>query len=181
MTSRRRQSLFSVEYSLLDHGIAVLCHSDEPKSKHQASNKSVMTTHSNKQNEKVLFKHDIVRNLAREVLEYHLNGMEYRRKESDDLCKEIITDIQKKMAVLNYERYKVVCTCILSSIDKPPMFLESRLLWNSKLTCVDSDSYVDFVFKNEEFYAIVTIFAIYSQSDPEWTNRTLLSNLVTTT
>ena len=159
----RRTSLFSAENPLLDHGIAVVCHADHPKN--NFGNTKLLNIEENDLVEEFLFNDDIVRHLMREVFEYRLNGIEYRKKEGDELCKHIITDIQKKIAVLDYKCYKMICTCVLSAIDKPPLWLESRSTWNSELTSADKDRFVEFVFKNKEFYAIATVFGMYNDKD----------------
>lgn len=160
----RRTSLFALENPVLDHGIAVVCHADHPKNEHFGHTKLMNIQEDDLQDES-LFNDDIVRHLMREVFEYRLNGIEYRKKEGEELCKHIITDIQKKIAVLDYKRYKIICTCVLSAIDKPPLWLESRSTWNGELTSADKDRFVELVFKNKEFYAIATVFGMYNDKD----------------
>lgn len=158
----RRKSLFALENPVLDHGISVVCHADHPRNEHFGNTKLIQ---EDKMLEDFLFNDDIVRHLMREVFEYRLNGIEYRKKESDELCKHIITDIQKKIAVLDYKCYKIICTCVLSAIDKPPIWLESRSIWNSEMTSADRDRFVELIFKNKEFYAIATVFGVYNNKD----------------
>ena len=166
----RRTSLFALENTVLDHGIAVVCHADHPKNE-CFSNPKLGNIQEDELLEDSLFNDDIVRHVMREVFEYRLNGIEYRKKEADELCTNVITDIQKKIAVLDYKRYKIICTCVLSAIDKPPLWLESRSTWNGELTNADKDRFVELVYKNEDFYAIATVFGMYNDKDFKRTRR----------
>lgn len=160
----RRTSLFALENAVFDHGIAVVCHADHPK-KDQFGNTRLTNFNENSLNEETLLNDDIVRHVIKEAFEYRLNNIEYRKKEGDELSKHIATDIQKKIAVLDYKRYKIICTCVVSTIDKPPLRLESRSTWNDEWTSADRDRFVELVFKNNEFYAIGTVFALYNDKD----------------
>ena len=166
----RRTSLFALENTVLDHGIAVVCHADHPKNE-CFSNTKLGNIQEDELLEDSLFNDGMVRHAMREVFEYRLNGIEYRKKEADELCMNVITDIQKKIAVLDYKRYKIICTCVLSAIDKPPLWLESRSTWNGELTNADKDRFVELVYKNKDFYAIATVFGMYNDKDFKRTRR----------
>ena len=163
--SSRRSSLFALEHPFLDHGVAVVCHADHPKREH--SNNSLLNTGQTiaEKEEDSSFNDDIVRHLMREVFEYHLKGIEYRKKESDELCKQIVDDLRKKVAVLDYKGYKMICSCVMSSSSKPPLWLESSCTWHEEMTNVEKDRFVELVFKNKEFYAIGTVFGIYDEEN----------------
>lgn len=163
--SSRRTSLFALEHPCLDHGISVVCHADHPRNEHPVNTKSTTDEVLTEEQEESTFNDDIVRHLIREVFEYRLNGIEYRKKESDELCTHIIDDLRKKIAVLDYKGYKIICTCVLSSINKPPLWLESGCTWNDEMTNTVNDRFVELVFKNKEFYAIATVFAAYHKID----------------
>lgn len=172
--SSRRSSLFVPEHPSIDYGISVVCHADHPRKDHSVSTRFNTEKTIPEEEESSSFNDDIVRQLIREVLEYYLNGIEYRKKECDELCKQIIDDMRKKIAILDCKGYKMICTCVVSSISKPPLWLQSGCTWNRELTNIDQDRFVEFVFKNKEFYAIATVFAVYNEENSSRRQREAL-------
>ena len=153
----RRTSLFALEHTCFDQGVSVVCHADHPRNEFPVNVKYEEKTES------TTFNDDIVRHLIREVLAYHLKGIEYRKREGDEICSQVIEDLRTKLSVLNYSEYKIICTCAITSIDKPPLWLESGCTWNDEVTNTDKDRFVEVVYKNKEFYAVATVFGVFNE------------------
>lgn len=160
-TRERSKSLFEAERPKLtetDHGVFVMTHADFPQ---RIRTHSVPIDPEQLKSKSSAFNSTAVRKIIHDVLENKLYGKSYSSKECNSAVKDIANIIKDKMSELEMPHYKFACTCLITRRIKPAPVVESGCVWDNAKTSVDEDNFAEFLYKNEDLYALGTVYGIY--------------------
>ncbi len=91
-----------------------------------------------------------------EVLERHLQGMEYDAHNSPHKAKIISEDIKSKVKAMNVGRYRIVCLVHIGCNKGQELKIVSRSLWNPNV-----DTFATADFKSKNLFAVATVYGVY--------------------
>lgn len=97
-----------------------------------------------------------VRNIIKDVFSRKLNNTSYASTECNPLASNISELIKARVKTLGIDRYKIVCVVTLGQVDSSSISYTSRCIWNEAL-----DTFVEYNFKNKEFYAVGLVYGVY--------------------
>lgn len=160
---RRRHSLFETkELPKIregDHGVAVMTHADYPLRSRSKS----LPFEPEKRKIPIGFEQENVRKLLREVLESKLKGRSYVASECAALTRELVNIMRDKVAALDLNKYKFICTCCITQKLKPPLAMQSGCAWDESTIGIDKDGFAEFVYKNDDLIAVATVYGVHAQ------------------
>ena len=103
------------------------------------------------------FKHQLVEEKTREVLEKYLHGMEYSAQMCGSLSCQISNEV--KNAIKTFcPRHKLVCHITLGENTKQNVRLVSRCLWDDT-----NDSMTTVEYYTNTLFAVVTVYSVYQE------------------
>ncbi|XP_020906222.1 uncharacterized protein LOC110244358 [Exaiptasia diaphana] len=168
-TRQRSRSLFEAERPKLtetDRGVFVLSHADFPKRERTQSDPTDPDKFVLKP---MLANQGKIKKIIHDIFENALATKSYNAKESGAIAALLAAKIRDKVSELQLVSYKLACTCLITKRAIPAPVVESGCVWNSRNTSVDQDSFVEFLYKSQELYALGTVYGIY---DPKFEKPT---------
>lgn len=162
-TRERSKSLFEAERPKLtetDHGVFVMTHADFPR---RIRTQSMPIDPEKIKSKPSAFNCTTVRKIIHDVLEDKLSGKSYSSKECSSAVKDVVSIIKDKVSELQIPHYKFACTCLITRRLKPAPAVESGCVWDNAKTTVDQDNFAEFLYKNEDLYALGTVYGIYDE------------------
>ncbi|XP_031562870.1 tctex1 domain-containing protein 1-like [Actinia tenebrosa] len=162
-TRERSKSLFQAERPKLtetDRGVFVMTHADFPR---RIRTQSMPIDPEKLKPKSSAFNSSTIRKIIHDVLEDKLSGKNYSPKECSSAVRDIVNIIKVKMSELQMPHYKFACTCLITKRIKPAPAVESGCVWDNAKTSVDQDNFAEFLYKNEDLYALGTVYGIYDE------------------
>lgn len=106
-----------------------------------------------------------VEQVIKEVMDDRLRDFPYKPKLCANMSKVISDEIKGEVKMLNFDRYKIVCTVMIGQRLNQGVHVASRCAWNESL-----DNYSSYTFKNDNIFATAVVYGIYT----EWLNKHLI-------
>ncbi len=91
-------------------------------------------------------------------MEHALKGCSYDAKKCPQQTKDLSDDIlrETRNCLVNSSRYKLVSHIVIGQLTDQDVRVASRCLWDTQF-----DNCVCVTYKNNDLYAVVTLFAVY--------------------
>jgi hypothetical protein len=102
-----------------------------------------------------------VKKIIHDVLEDELCGKSYSPKDCNAAARDLVNIIKDKVSELHLPNYKLACTCLITKRIKPAPVIESGCVWDNAKSSVEQDNFVEFLYKNEDLYALGTVYGVY--------------------
>lgn len=114
--------------------------------------------HNNLPHKENMFRPDTVSQIAQEILDQELGNLHYSALLCRQKSKELSDKIRDAIKDLGFDRYKLVCTVSIGSLDDQGLYMASRCLW---FTMTDASATA--VFRNTSLFAVAIVFGIYME------------------
>lgn len=111
--------------------------------------------HNNLPHKDKMFRPDTVSNIAQEILRQELGDINYSPWLCRQKSKELSDKIRDAIKDLGFDRYKLVCTVSIGSLDDQGLYMASRCLW---FTTTDASATA--VFRNASLFAVAIVFGV---------------------
>ena len=154
---RRRRSLFVPQRCQEDFGSAFLSHADFPKAKA----KSLSLNRVRKEE----FSTQAAHKMMEQVLNMELSFKSYDEKECANASSNITKNLKEKLFnTFDLSGCKVICLCYVTKRAKPSLAIDSGSAWNETKSTADKDTFVDYVYKNQDIVAVASVFLVSSKN-----------------
>ena len=151
---RRRTSLFVPQRCQGDFGSAFLSHADFPKAKA----KSLLSLNLER---KEKFSEQAAHKIMERVLNMELSFKSYDAKECANASSNITKKLKEKLFnAFDLSGCKVICLCYITKRAKPSLAIDSGCAWDDVKSTVDKDTFVDYVYKNQDIVAVASVFVV---------------------
>lgn len=154
---RRRRSLFVPERCESDIGNAFLTHADFPKTRA----KSLSALNRERKQE---FEKQAAYKILEQVLNVELSFKSYDGKECAASSHKIAKLVKDKICnTFELPGCKVISLCYITKRAKPSLAIDSGCAWDELKSTVDNDTFVDYVYKNQDIVAVASVFVVHCQ------------------
>ncbi len=99
-----------------------------------------------------------VEKVIQEVLEHHLQDVDYDPTMAGVKAKTLSDMIKDRVKSLKADRYKIISWVLITQRGKNTIHVASRGLWDN-----ENDTYAESVFENSTLHAVGTVFATYQE------------------
>lgn len=97
-----------------------------------------------------------VEQILKATLENRLQRMKY----SADTCRlvatELTADIKSKVKAMEFPRYKLVCSVLITENKRQGLEIASRCVWNH-----GTDSFASYTYRNPSLIAVANVYGVY--------------------
>ncbi|KAK3747549.1 hypothetical protein QZH41_004810 [Actinostola sp. cb2023] len=171
-TRERSRSLFEAERPKLtetDRGVFVVSHADFPR---KLRTKSLPTDPEKLKLKPWVSNHEQIKKIIHDIFENALAGKMYNYKECNSIAGQLAAKIKDKVSELQLPNYKLACTCMITKRSSPAPVIESGCVWDCHNSSNEQDAFVEFLYKNEDMYAMGTVYGVH---DMKFDNTTDVS------
>lgn len=120
--------------------------------------KNISNLHNNLPLKDKMFRPDAVSSIAEGILREELAELKYNPNMCRQKSKELSTKIRDATKDLGFDRYKIVCTVSIGSLDDQGLLMASRCLWFSV-----TDGSATAVYRNSSLFAVAIVFGVYTE------------------
>lgn len=153
-TRRRRASLFVPQRCQEDFGSAFLSHADFPKPRA----KSLLSLNLERKEE---FSEQAAHKIMDQVLNMELSFKSYDAKECATASSNIAKKLKEKLFnTFDLSGCKFICLCYITKRAKPSLAIDSGCAWDEVKSTADDDTFVDYVYKNQDIVAVASVFVV---------------------
>ena len=90
------------------------------------------------------------------ILNSYLCDVDYNKDKCSMLTRDLSQMIKQRVREMNFERYKIVVTVVISENTSQGCELASRALWNT-----NTDNFITVPYKNKTLFAVASVFGAY--------------------
>ena len=100
-------------------------------------------------------------------MESKLAGRKYVASECAKTTRELVNILRDKVVELGMKKYKFICTCYITQKLKPAPSVQSGCAWDEGAIGIDKDGFAEYIYKNDDLIAVVTVYGVYVQKMSE--------------
>lgn len=97
-----------------------------------------------------------VENMMKEMLEKKLKTVKYTPDGCRIIATELTADIKSRVKAMDFPRYKIVCSVMITENKRQGLEIASRSVWNQ-----DTDNFASYTYRNPSLIAVANVYGVY--------------------